>query len=169
MKEINDEIVQQNIQPRIFLASTLLPLNVVRQVRKTFAIEYKSIEGKLFFYSKNPNLTHKEKALTLFMAGVFIGCKSAQAALCLGQFNVLEFRLKNHDKPSIETDLSETICEDYINWNKLAGSIYISPILKVYLEQAQILFEGSSVNGQSWATKNLNQAQRKTFPMRKVG
>lgn len=169
MKEINDEIVQQNIQPRVFLASTLLPLNVVRQVRKAFAIEYKSIDGKLFFYSKNADLTYKEKALILFMAGVFISCKSTQAALCLGQFNVLEFRLKNHDKPSTETDLSETICEDYINWKKTNGAVYISPILKVYLEQAQIKFEGASVNGLEWASKTLTCTTRPTFPLRKVG
>lgn len=169
MKEINDEIIQQNIQPRVFLASSLLPLNIVRQVKKIFAIDYKSLDGMLFFYSKNGELTHKEKAVVLFMAGVFISCKSPQASLCLGQFNVLEFRMRNYEKLSSEIELLETECEDFLQWDQESNKIYVSPILKIYLEHAQIKFQGTKLKGLDYAASEVGKKKPRLTLQRKAG
>lgn len=152
----SDELLRNNSAPWVYLACHLTNTLVIQLAQKIFKIEQKTIDGKIFCFSKDKTLNVKEKSLVLFFAGVFMANRSPGSAFCLGQLNVLGERIKRSDRPFPSEEIHELKSEDWQNWNPMKGEIFVCEYAKYYLEHADIHIESQNLNAKEWAQKFLN-------------
>lgn len=163
----HQDFEKYNSGPWVFLACHRANEIALQRAQQIFKIEHKVIDGKFFCFSKDKNLNHKEKSLVLFFAGIFISHRSAEAAFCLGQLDVLGEQMKLEDLRSQHQEIHELKSEDWQNWQPQAGEIFVSEFAKYYLEQAEIQIEQQNINVAAWAEKNIKNAM--VTALKKVG
>lgn len=163
----HQNFTEYNSGPWVFLACHHVNRIVLQRAQQIFKIEQKEIDGKIFCFSKDKNLNHKEKALLLFFAGIFISHGSVDAAFCLGQLDVLGEQMKLEDLRYQHEEIHELKSEDWQNWHPQSGEIFVSEFAKHYLEQAGVQLNGQDVRAVAWAEQNIKKTQTAVF--KKVG
>jgi len=153
--EQNDPLFQ-NQGPWVYLSVQVRSETQLIEAKNSFGLQYKmsSRPGIYHYFVMSPNLTHKEKNIQLFAAGLYLLSKQDQISIFLGSMDVLAFRIRHSDllcsksdEPEQRKSLSilEDSAEEFQKWIPKANEFQVSETALEYLKFAQVTLENSSI------------------------
>lgn len=154
----NNDPLFHNQGPLVYLSIKVDSETQLIKAKKIFDFGYKKSErdGTYHAFVLNSHLTHKEKNIQLFAAGLFLLATQKNISLFLGSMDVLGFRIRNShllcqkQKENGENDkalrLSEDYAEEFQNWNPKTDELLISETSLDYLKFAELNLESARIN-----------------------